>query len=201
MDYLDHLGRVTNKKQRLKDIVKLEQELGYPLPKVLRIFYLLYQVNDLRQFKKHSHLDFTLRVWDVERSWPFSMALHVSPLRELGYDPQTFMDFENIKTVIANFFNDEWEELSKEYIVVAESMWQFPIMIGITPENSDKVFVFDMDKQEMVFVADNIFEYLMNIELDFTNNYGLPEGKTMNDLYRNWNEDFWRVKEDKEATE
>ena len=36
----------------------------------------------------------------------------------------------------------------------------------------------------------------MNIELDFSNNYNLPEGKTANDLYKNWGEDFWRVRED-----
>jgi hypothetical protein len=196
MDYLDHLGRVANKQQRKVDIANLEQQLGYELPKLLKTFYLIYQVNDLKQYRKGSHLDYNYLVWNDVRKYSSVVALFVSDFKELGYDPETFYEFKSIPTVIEDWFNDDYKQLRQDYMVVGETSWHFPLMVGISTENSDMIFVYDMDNRELKYLADNIFEYLMNIELDFSNNYNLPEGKTVNDLYKNWGEDFWRVREE-----
>lgn len=196
MDYLDHLGRVTDKENRKKDLANLEQELGHQIPKMLKTFYLMYQVNDLGKYKNLSHLFFSLTLFNNQTNFHFPFALFVSEYKELGYDPETFYEFKSIPTVIANWFNDDYEELQQDYMVIAETSYHFPLMIGINQDNSDKVYVYDLDNDKLVFLAENIFEYLMNIELDFSNNYNLPEGKTVNDLYKNWGEDFWRVREE-----
>jgi hypothetical protein len=100
-----------------------------------------------------------------------------------------------LKSVIKNFFNDEYKEYENDYLVIGETSWGFPLMIGINSENMDKTYVYDMDNQKMIFLADNIFEYLMSVELDFSHFSKIYLGKTTNDLYKNWGEDFWRVRE------
>jgi hypothetical protein len=196
MDYLDHLGRVIDKDNRIYQINQFEKVLGINLPRVLRIFYLLYQVNDLQRIKKGSHVDFNYLVYNDDRKYTNRMALFQSEYKKSGYDPSTFYEFSIINEVLKNFFNDDYSKYEKEFIVIGETSWHFPLMIGIKFENSDKVYVYDLDKDKLVFLAENVFEYLMNIKLDFSNNYNLPVGKTVNDLYKNWNEDFWRVKAD-----
>ncbi len=195
MDYLDHLGRVVDKTQRKVDISTFELEIKCQLPKLLKMFYLIYQVNDLSKYKKGSHIDFNYLIWDNKRQYSIIFTLFTSPLKESGYNPEQFYEFKDIKNVIANFFNDDYETMQKDFIVIGETSWHFPIMIGINEANTDQVFVYDLDKEKLEYLADNIFEYLMQIELDFSNNYNLPEGKTVNDLYKNWNEDFWRIRE------
>ena len=37
----------------------------------------------------------------------------------------------------------------------------------------------------------NQFNYIVEVDESC-----LPEGKTANDLYKNWGEDFWRVREE-----
>ncbi|MCB0668875.1 MAG: SMI1/KNR4 family protein [Saprospiraceae bacterium] len=196
MDYLDHLGRVLDIERRKIQISNLEIELNRELPVLLKIFYLIYQVNDLRKLKKSSHIDFNLLVYDEERNYTNGMALFISKYKEFGYDITLFYEFDSIKNVIKNFFNDDFLKYQNDYIVIGETSWHFPIMIGINSKNCDKVYVYDLDKDQLVFLADSIFEYLMNIKLDFSNNYNLPEGKSVDDLYKNWGEDFWRVRQD-----
>jgi hypothetical protein len=196
MDYLDHLGRVADKKKREVQISALENELGFMLPQTLRIFYLMYQVNDLEKYKSHGYLSFKFGVLDTSYdrlNWP---PLFVSPLKELGYDPSDFFEFSEINLGLRDFFNDNYAEFEKKFRCIGETSWQFPILIGINSENSGKIYAYDMDNHKLVYIAESIFDYLMGIELDFSNNYCLPEGKTMDDLYQNWGEDFWRVRED-----
>jgi len=196
MDYLDHLGRVIDIDFRMNQIIQFEKKSKIELPKLLRIFYLMYQVNDLQRIKKGSQTDFNFLVFDDQRKCTNGMALFVSEYKELGYDPSSFYEFDSIKNVIKNFFNDDYEKYHNDFLVIGETSWNFPIMIGINSENSDKFFVYDLDKDNLVFIADSIFEYLINIKLDFSNNYNLPDGKTVDDLYKNWNESFWRVRKD-----
>jgi hypothetical protein len=194
MDYLDHLGRVIDTDLRMNQIIQFEKISEIGLPKILRIFYLMYQVNDLQKIKKGSPTDFNFLVYDDQRKYTNGMTLFVSEYKDSGYDPSHFYEFDSIKEVLKNFFNDDFLKYQNDYIVIGETSWHFPIMIGINSENSDKVFVYDLDKDKLILLADSIFEYLMNIKLDFSNNYNLPEGKSVNDLYKNWGEDFWRVK-------
>lgn len=196
MDYLDYLGRAVNKAERKEQVELLEIELGFSLPQSLKTFYIMYQVNDYLKYGKGDHLQFNYEVFDYERNYRRRMVVELSWYKDVGYDPSMFYDFQDIKTVIRDFFNDDYELYEKDFIVIGETSWRFPIMVGINTENNGKIFVFNRDNNHLEFISDNIFEYLMEIELDFSNNYGLPEGKTMADLYRNWNEDFWRVREE-----
>ncbi len=196
MDYLDYLGRAVSKVERKEQVKLLETELGFPLPQSLKTFYIMYQINDFFKYGKGDHLRFNYLVLDIKTNSFDGMALQVSWYKDVGYDPSMFYDFQDIKTVIRDFFNDDYELYEKDFIVIGETSWRFPIMVGINTENNGKIFVFNRDNNHLEFISDNIFEYLMEIELDFSNNYGLPEGKTMADLYRNWNEDFWRVREE-----
>lgn len=71
------------------------------------------------------------------------------------------------------------------------------LMVGIGDKNEDKLYIentshFKNDKR-FLFVADNVFQFVHGLylkEIDLTP-YGIND---YSDLYKNWNEDFWRIK-------
>jgi hypothetical protein len=72
------------------------------------------------------------------------------------------------------------------------------IWIGIKPHNADEVWFTDWDKvivrEKVVKVADNIFEFVKMLYIEeIEDNSGRSETDR---LYRNWNEDFWQVREE-----
>lgn len=115
------------------------------------------------------------------------------------------LDFEN-NLIIDNLFdvpiiNNVLESISKsDDEVIKESMEGF-LPIGITPlndylivgtigSNSDKIFI--QSSNTNLFLSENIFEFCRHIYLIPESNRWLPD---LSKLYRNWEEDFWRISE------
>ncbi len=75
----------------------------------------------------------------------------------------------------------------------------FILMVGIGENNFEKIYIESPDQsfqegERFTLLANNIFEFIRGFEY-------VERGKLNNDvsyhqLYRNWGEDFWRVRED-----
>ena len=67
----------------------------------------------------------------------------------------------------------------------------YPICLGLNGENSDKIF-FPGDniyENGLIKLADNIFEFCKKFTFTID-----PEYINPSNLYKNWNEDIWRIK-------
>ena len=67
------------------------------------------------------------------------------------------------------------------------------LLVGIGEHNKDQIF-HNTDNTIVNFVANNIFELVQKINL-IQYDFEEPGVETEN-LYKNWNEDFWRVKKE-----
>jgi hypothetical protein len=119
-----------------------------------------------------------------------------------------FLKLDNIKLQIISIFSiDELlndfnaylkdEELYLNNRLVRIGLHEFGggIYLGCDPmKNFDQVFIYFWDDQKLIKCANNIFEFIamINSEID---QYQIDKiiGNPSN-LYKNWNEDFWRIK-------
>ena len=64
------------------------------------------------------------------------------------------------------------------------------VCIGTGNENLDKIYLYIGDEKKIVHLSNDIFNFLktLRFEIDDFNDFD------KNSLYKNWNEDFWRIK-------
>lgn len=80
----------------------------------------------------------------------------------------------------------------------------FILMVGIRERNFEKIYVESPDQsfqegERFTLLANNIFEFIRGFE--YVEREKLSNGVNTSQLYRNWGEDFWRVREDEKPTE
>jgi hypothetical protein len=69
------------------------------------------------------------------------------------------------------------------------------IFVGLNAEKLDKIYF--VSESDFYQIADNIFEFVRCIEfLSNEEDSEIMEDVPYSKLYRNWNEDFWRVREE-----
>jgi hypothetical protein len=75
----------------------------------------------------------------------------------------------------------------------------FILMVGIGEDNYEKIYVESPDEsfqegERFTLIANNMFEFIRGFE--YIEKENLADGIKHSQLYRNWGEDFWRVRED-----
>ncbi|KAF9660120.1 MULTISPECIES: SMI1/KNR4 family protein [Tenacibaculum] len=65
------------------------------------------------------------------------------------------------------------------------------LLVGLKDDNLDKIY-FTHDSEEIKFIANNVFELIEKIHI-VTVLYDHPN-LDVNKLYKNWGEDFWRIR-------
>lgn len=97
---------------------------------------------------------------------------------------------KNMKAVYP--LNDEiWQ---MEMIPIGECAFQSYLMVGVGKENQDKIYIENVtEKERVVYLSENIFEFFKNYIIEADESY-LPNGASFSKLYKNWGEDFWRVR-------
>jgi hypothetical protein len=195
MNYLLQFFKTENISARKIEIEIEILKYNLFLPPILKLFYTNYPLN-LKIYRDRTVFGFYHKITNsiTEFAGPTD-----NDLREKGYLITTFYDFEYFRNVIADFFNDDYLNLEKEFICIGETEWRFPLLIGISSSNIDKVYVYNMDDDRLEFLTENIFEYFFLFEFTFST-FNFPEGKQLSDLYKNWSEDFWRIRDLRDVT-
>lgn len=94
-----------------------------------------------------------------------------------------------------NYSNDSSEFLSHGLLRIANIGIGGGIFLGMKGSKRDQIFLVNWDSdEEYQLLAENIFEFskLLFFEEDKIN---LGSDREYSQLYKNWGEDFWRVKE------
>ena len=114
-------------------------------------------------------------------------------------DNIAFYNFFELDEIIPNMkavYPEDHEIWQRDFIAFGECAFQIYLLVGIGENNRDKIYAeAATEKVKLRFLCDNIFDFFRDyiVEIDES---CLPTGKTANDLYRNWGEDFWRVREE-----
>lgn len=113
------------------------------------------------------------------------------------YDPEEddvlFSQFNGVEgTLLHADADDDW--VDRGWAPVASCGGGGNICVGYFQENADQIFL-ETSWGEIIQLADDIFEFVQKLALVPVPEEDLAEGITFDRLYRNWGEDFWRVRE------
>ncbi|MDF7819360.1 SMI1/KNR4 family protein [Runella sp. MFBS21] len=110
-----------------------------------------------------------------------------------------FFSIEESLSIRNRLYNINDDVFSKKLLPIGEdSTGHFIIMVGCGNDNQDKIFIESGDES---FVAGERFTLIANDIFEFVRGFAFITRDDMDDikynrLYRNWGEDFWRVRED-----
>lgn len=113
------------------------------------------------------------------------------------YAPNTEVRFAGFNTP-ENAFEysqnvDEW--IDKKYLPIGHVGFNGAIVVGTQASDQDKIFLHDFDSSpEYTVLADDIFQFMKGVVLEPIPEEDLIGGAKYSTLYKNWGEDFWRVR-------
>jgi hypothetical protein len=109
-----------------------------------------------------------------------------------------FVSLEESIESMKNSFNPEDKIHQMHVAYIGDCINNRVLMVGIGDKNLDKIYLecseHFSDGSRMVEVANDIFEFLGKLALLEKENIGLGISG-YDKLYKNWGEDFWRIKE------
>jgi hypothetical protein len=110
-----------------------------------------------------------------------------------------FVSIQESVESMKNSFTLEDEIHQMEVAYIADCIDNKALMVGIGHENLDKIYLECSEHfsngRRIIEVANDIFDFLGNLVLIEKESIGLGISG-YNRLYKNWGEDFWRIKED-----
>lgn len=185
MNYLRYFKIVENKKLVSDQITKFEVELGCNLPIILKVFYLTYDTSDIN---KESLLCYFSDQYDTKIQFYHSEYLHNTHISiNRLYSPSEILSIRKL------IYHEAEKEILDGYIPVGECNDQGVLLVGISAENCDKVFIeYAHTEERLKFVCNNIFEFFQDYQI-IPLESDLPFGIKLNRLYQKWGEDFWRI--------
>jgi hypothetical protein len=169
------------------EIDEFEKLLNISLPPIYKLFYRTFDVNSYfstypkyflnPKFNKISHL-------------PGEMKYEISKV-----DMPSFEYFMDLKISIQAYNNYDEFNLEKEKLLpIIKLSNEMIINVGFGKKNLDSIVLLDIERDELFLqLGDNIFHFLRSVIIAES---PVPES-LYNKLYLNWNEDFWRVKDNK----
>lgn len=160
---------------------KLLEDNGIFLPPLYKLFFTYFEVGDFMT----NLFDFEKGTDEIYRITPFLTSVSSN-------NNMPIFDLLDDEDGIINL-NKAYKTLS--YLVIGAIQSEM-LLVGIDTNNEDRIFMYRFNDRvendpSFVKIGENIFEYihqLKEVEVDFC-----KENKHR--LYKNWGEDFWRLRE------
>lgn len=87
----------------------------------------------------------------------------------------------------------EWKKHKLLRIALLGQVGFGGLYLGCGDQNADEIWIFNSDSREkFVKVNDNIFEFIKRLE--FSTDFGNLDNGEYENLYKNWDEEFWRLR-------
>ena len=174
------------------DIIQYEKLIGRKIPALLSIFLKTFIVQEnciKKEFYKYDNNLFYCGTFRYKQC-KFSSKY-----------PDNFIVFDDFVSV-ENSVNSYIENHQYNHDIRINDMLcvgiagdNNGIFVGIDLEMCDKIYF--VTESDFYQIADNIFDFVRSIEfLSNTEDMQVMDDVPYSQLYRNWGEDFWRVRED-----
>jgi hypothetical protein len=181
-----NLFRFLQFRKKALDVQILEDKYGIVLPPIYRSF--------IRVFKPYfAHQKLANENIDTFKSFvtPFYSSLKLDSYT-IDDDEFAFESFKELEEVMT--FERSNKGHLKNLLFIANHGYSGGLLLGIGKENKDKIF-HNTDDTIIKYIAEDIYDLLGKMHL-IQYDFELPSVETSR-LYKNWGEDFWRMKTDK----
>jgi hypothetical protein len=164
-------------------LIEFEKTTGLKLPNLYKVFSTTFILGfNSIAIETFKYQDFYL---------PCSGYIY-SPKEYIGFEH--FIDLEMIGNIWNDFDEDSYEK--RNYMIpIGATGTSAIIFVCANLGNEDKIY---FEKEgEWTFLCNNIFEFVRGVEY-WTSETGQSNSVDVkfSHLYKNWDEDFWRVKKD-----
>ncbi|MEW4923629.1 hypothetical protein [Algibacter sp. 2305UL17-15] len=171
-----------------KTFDKVEEVIGFELPNYFKFFTSLYELGS-NKILSHKYLNSKFKsVSDCGL-----VVFKPSQNEEYGFDG--FFDENELINDWESYSIDSHEFLEYGLVRIANIGIGGGVFIGTKDEKRDKIYLVNWSKDEDYYlIADNIFEFSKSLIFKEEDSF-IPQNSSYSQLYKNWGEDFWRVKE------
>jgi len=171
------------------DISELEDRFGLQLPPIYKSFI----TNFLPFFKYHK-----IRLNNGAGGFHAILApcynrTNESPL-SIDDDELSFESFKEVDEMLD--FNASHTRKPEGMLFIANHGYSGGLLLGIDESNRDCIY-HKAEGGDIVFEANNVFDIVRR--LTYVEDQLGPVEVNSKQLYKNWGEDFWRVREDDQA--
>jgi hypothetical protein len=183
-------------KLRNKEKINWEsiEHSGRVIPPAVKLFFDLYDHKSLYDINE-------VKYWDrhLNKLSQFCDYIHSSHdiLLDKFFDPDQFYDMLEIMLDATDEIDQE--VINKGIIPIGVGSSDYLLLVGNQIDNMDYIYYFvRWEDEPLIYVASNIFEFMGDMKV--IPREGYIKGGSISDLYRNWNEDFWRIRGEEENT-
>ncbi|WGK66190.1 SMI1/KNR4 family protein [Croceiramulus getboli] len=180
-----NLVRFLQFRDEIKDIAFLEEKYGFKLPPIFRSFIAVFKPYFAHiKVKKISQEGFQSFVVPFYSSQ--DLKEYTSDDDELAFE--SFKEAEDLFS-----FEPSNKGYLEDLVFISNHGYGGGLLVGIGEHNKDQIY-HNADSTVIKFMANNIFELIHKMEL-IQFDFETPSIDTSR-LYKNWGEDFWRVKDE-----
>ena len=161
----------------------LEEKFGITLPHMYKLFAQTFELTDIEEMVD--------KYYDPKYDDYYYCSTII-------YEPEPdrilFGGLHSAENALRTWSNDDFW-MQSGYLPISKGTSK-GIVIGLTEEIKDQVFFDEIDvNQRFRKIADNIFEFVQNLVFHHMDEELLNEGVSFSKLYKNWGEDYWRVRD------
>jgi hypothetical protein len=170
-----------NQKNITSDIAEVENKLGFGFPPLYKEFIKTFEIGE-KAILKNEYLT----------------NGNLGYCSSYEYSPNTAFNFEYFMTLTQSF--DYWNDVEDSDVQKQKLLYPIGvngsydgINVGVGGNNADQVFWVNED--EVILIAKSIFEFIKGIKIwTVEQDENLKGSIPFDKLYKNWGEDFWRVR-------
>lgn len=183
------------------DLDKYEKELGFTFPPIYKAFLSNFKPEPKKQYaylkRTGNEKNFINDDFRLISSLSYSSS-GKSPIA-LEDDELGFIAFKSIESLLE--FCVPEEEGMEDMIYISDHGSSDVLLLGIGNHNQDKIFLYsEIDNDWITYFSKNVFDFLFKcqiVESHFDRHYyGHIREIESDRLYKNWGEDFWRMREE-----
>ncbi|MBA6156011.1 SMI1/KNR4 family protein [Tenacibaculum sp. S7007] len=161
-----------------------ELEYGIELPPIFRNFTKIFDVSEVNNHIKY--------IYNKDREQYCAGIVYFPENYDTNSDEVMFHNFHSLESTISGFEDDDdWAEAG--YLPIAMCGHSGAVLLGTRNEEKDCIFIQTMS-QEIYKISSNIFDFVRDLVMLEVSEEELYDEIRFEQLYKNWGEDFWRVR-------
>lgn len=165
-----------------KELTLLEEQYGIQLPPIYKLFAEMFLVGESKN---------TIAYLLPDESIQYCAGIFYTINDSIVEDVM----FDNFLTVESTFFgfdaDDDW--LENGYIPIATCAHGGSILLATQEHNKDNILLQD-NHGKIRLLNENIFDFVRCLSMMEVIEENLTGDIKFNDLYKQWREDFWRIR-------
>lgn len=187
MSYLDLLTIQSDWKNVKAQIDRFEQQTHIVLPPVFKTFLYTYDTKNVNKAELlayyHPTYDANIQFYQSEFNDDENIILYA------------LFELESVPALMKQVYREDDDIWKQNVLSIGECNDQGYLMVGIGEQNAESIYIeYGHKNPRMTKIADNIFDFFLGHTIRPVVS-DLPDGVDLSRLYKNYGEDFWRIRD------